>query len=123
MLNKESYRFITFVGWRVAEIQQNQPKNWKHVSSQDNKVTDILMRGAPPSLLGPESEWQQGPEWLSLLKDQWPVNVRTEYEPGQSNDLTEFFWTIKCLTSMTSVLSSLGMTWRKRRKSSGKTEA
>ena len=92
----------------MAEIQQKtQPDDWKHVSSQDNKVANILTKGAPPSSLGPESEWQQGPEWLSLPKDQWPVTIRTEYELGQSSNLTEYFQKIKCLTSKASVLMSL----------------
>ena len=62
MLNNDSYSFKTFIGLCVAEIQQKtQYKDWKHVSSQVNKVADILTKGAPPSMLGPESEWQQGP--------------------------------------------------------------
>ena len=108
MLRNESYGFKTFVGLHVAEIQQKtQFKDWKHISSQDNKVTDILTNGIPPSMLGPESDWQQGPKWLSLPKEQWPVTIRTEYKPGQSSDLTEYFKKVKYLTLRASVLMSL----------------
>ena len=103
-----SYGLKTFVGLHVAEIQQKtQFEDWKHISSQDNKVADILTKGAPPSMLRPESDWQRGPKWLSLPKEQWSVTIMTDYEPGWSSDLAEYFKKVKCLTSRASVLTNL----------------
>lgn len=62
MILKESYGFNTFVGLRVAEVQQKTSLlDWRHIPSKCN-ISDILTKGVPPSFLGPESEWQ-----LSLI--------------------------------------------------------
>ena len=66
MLKKSSYGFNTFVGLRVAEIQQKcDYEDWLHIPSQEN-IADILTKGAPPDVLGPNTVWQKGPHWLVL---------------------------------------------------------
>ena len=72
MIYKDSYGFNTFVGLRVAEIQQKTClTDWKHIPSRSN-IADILTKGAPPNVLGPLSDWQNGPPWLYLDELQWP---------------------------------------------------
>ena len=69
MLAKDLYGFNTFVGLRVAEIQQKTKlEDWSHIPSEKNYVADILTKGVSPALLGEDSEWQRGPTWLSLPK-------------------------------------------------------
>ena len=45
---------------------------WRHIPSKEN-ISDILTRGASPSLLGPASIWQTGPQWLIKDVSEWPV--------------------------------------------------
>ena len=74
MIRKESYGFNTFAGLRVGEIQSKTSYDaWKHIPSSEN-IADVLTRGALPSVLGPESVWQKGPEWLTLEEEEWPVS-------------------------------------------------
>ena len=46
--------------------------DWLHVASCEN-IADILTRGAPPSELGQDSVWQNGPKWLVQDRTTWPV--------------------------------------------------
>ena len=83
MLKKDSYVLNTFAGLRVKEIEsKSDVLSWKHISSKDNFVSDILTKGATPDKLGENSEWQTGPKWL--LKDpiDWPVTV-VDLEPRE----------------------------------------
>ena len=76
MLAKDSYGFNTFFGLRVAEVQQRTSyDDWKHIPSATN-ISDILTKGAPPNLLGPQSVWQNGPSWLKREESSWPVSVQ-----------------------------------------------
>ena len=64
MIRKDSYWYNTFAGVRVAEIQtKTNVEDWLHVPSNEN-IADILTKGAPPSELGQDSVWQNGPKWL-----------------------------------------------------------
>ena len=74
MLAKESYGFNTFLGLRVAEIQQKTlVTDWSHIPSKQN-ISDILIKGVPPNMLGSASDWQNGPEWLCRDESEWPVS-------------------------------------------------
>ena len=80
MLKKSSYGFNTFVGLRVGEIQQKcDYEDWLHIPSQEN-IADILTKGAPPNMLGPNSIWQKGPYWMVLPSSDWPVTPVLSYE-------------------------------------------
>ena len=73
-IQKESFRFNTYVGNRIAEIQEkSQPSEWYWVST-DNNVADLCTRGCRPSLLHKNSAWQLGPEFLRLPKGDWPIS-------------------------------------------------
>ena len=65
MLAKDSYGFNTFVGLCVAEVQQTSYKDWMHIPSSSN-ISDLLTKRVPSHVLGPSSEWQNGPSWLSM---------------------------------------------------------
>jgi hypothetical protein len=72
-IQRESYGFNTFTGVRIGEIQElTQKGDWYWVESAKN-IADIISRGAVPSTMGPESEWQKGPSFLEKNADDWPV--------------------------------------------------
>jgi hypothetical protein len=53
----------TFVGNRVAEIQQSTtPDQWRFVEGKENPA-DVVSRGKSVNELC-ESDWWKGPEWL-----------------------------------------------------------
>lgn len=72
-IQKDSHKFKSFVGTRVAEIQrESDPNDWWWVSSQNNPA-DMLTRSVSVEDIGSNSVWQNGPEFLRLPMDQWPV--------------------------------------------------
>ena len=110
MILKESYGFNTFVGLRVAEVQQKTSLlDWRHIPSKCN-ISDILTKGVPPSFLGPESEWQNGPKWLSIDESHWPV---TQHSTGQSTEtaqqITQYLRKTKVLSSQVSTITGLDL--------------
>lgn len=73
-IQRDSFRFNTYVGNRIAEIQEkSQPSEWYWVST-DNNVADMCTRGCTPSLLHENSVWQLGPEFLRWPKGDWPIS-------------------------------------------------
>lgn len=71
-IHTPSYRLKTFVGNRVAEIQEvTPPAIWKHVPSSQNPA-DCASRGTLPSELTTHSLWWKGPQWLNDPSDAWP---------------------------------------------------
>lgn len=61
----------TFVGNRVAEIQQlTKADDWHYIASENNPA-DIASRGALPSTLVQSHMWWHGPSRLSLLDSTW----------------------------------------------------
>ena len=74
MISKESYGFNTFSAVRIGEIQTSTAENeWYWVESKDN-IADIISRGAAVSDLGEDSQWQNGPPFLKLPIDEWPIH-------------------------------------------------
>ncbi|XP_073976442.1 uncharacterized protein [Rhodnius prolixus] len=70
----ESHRWKTFVGHRVADIQELIPANaWRHVVSEDNPA-DCASRGVQPHQLQPHPLWWTGPPWLAETLDNWPTS-------------------------------------------------
>ena len=75
MIKKESYSLNTFTGLRVKEIsEKSEVTAWNHINSENNYVADILTRGETPDKIGPKSQWQCGPSWLTDDPANWPVN-------------------------------------------------
>ena len=63
-VTKESYGFKTFVATRVGEIQNKpDPEEWWWIESKHN-VVDFTTRVTHRGVLGFDSMWQRGPEFL-----------------------------------------------------------
>lgn len=63
-LRSSPHRWHTFVGNRVAQIQDIiPPSSWYHVRSEDN-AADCASRGLTPSQLLAHSSWWAGPSFL-----------------------------------------------------------
>ncbi|KAJ8278530.1 hypothetical protein GJAV_G00088610 [Gymnothorax javanicus] len=72
-IQRESYGFQTFFANRIGEIQSStQCQDWWWIPGPLN-IADIITRGAGPKDLDEHSPWQQGPEFLSLPVDEWPI--------------------------------------------------
>ena len=74
-------RWKTFVGNRVAFIQEETVSaTWRHVPSQSNPA-DLIKRGTDPSTLATSTLWWKGPQWVSQEPSSWPtteINTPTE---------------------------------------------
>lgn len=67
-------RFHTFVANRVAMIREtSDPKQWRHVPSEDN-VADDISRGLDAEQLVSRSRWWNGPVFLTRSEAIWPSN-------------------------------------------------
>jgi hypothetical protein len=79
-LGPGSTKWKTFVGNRVAAIQEEASATWRHVPSQSNPA-DLISRGAEPSALSSSTLWWTGPQWLSQEPSSWPateINIATD---------------------------------------------
>ena len=83
---KDSTALKEFMGNRVAEITRNtEPTQWFHVKSANN-ISDLGTRAnATIEDITHDSEWQTGPTWLKLDKNQWPVSqdIGSEHIPQE----------------------------------------
>ena len=76
-IQSPSRSFKPFVSSRVGEIQSNSdPSQWRHISGEDN-VADDLSRGLHVQQL--TGRWMNGPEFLKLPEEQWPVQTATPH--------------------------------------------
>ena len=74
MINKESYGFKTFAANRIGEIQQSTNINeWARINGKQN-VADVITRGLLPSQLNEHSIWQNGPDFLYMHENEWPIS-------------------------------------------------
>ena len=65
----------TFVANRVADTTARVPaSHWRYVPMAQNPA-DIASRGADPKELLESTQWWDGPQWLSLSPDNWPVRL------------------------------------------------
>ncbi len=77
-IQKESYGFQTFFANRVGEIQKAGPvTDWWWIPGEIN-IADLVTRGCSPELLGENSVWQKGPEFLSSPVEDWPIKSASE---------------------------------------------
>jgi len=68
-----SNKWKTFVGNRVALIQEETASAlWRHVPSQSNPA-DLISRGIEPTTLSTSTLWWKGPQWLSQEPSSWPT--------------------------------------------------
>ena len=74
-IQSPSRSFKPFVSARVGEIQNNSdPSQWKHTTGEEN-VADDVSRGLHVQQL--TGRWMNGPEFLKLPEEQWPVQTAT----------------------------------------------
>ncbi len=77
-IQKESYGFQTFFANRVGEIQKAGPvTDWWWIPGKVD-IADLVTRGCSPELLGENSVWQKGPEFLSSPVEDWPIKSASE---------------------------------------------
>lgn len=77
-LNGDSDKYQNYVSNRLIEIKKHvKPGQWKHVSSGDNPA-DCASRGMYPSDLINHTLWWNGPDWLQLEKENWPMQTEIQ---------------------------------------------
>ncbi|XP_067260302.1 uncharacterized protein [Chanodichthys erythropterus] len=77
-LKSESCRYRVFIGNRIAEIQElTNQCSWRYVTSADNPADD-LTKGRSLSYLATPNRWSQGPPFLLLDPQEWPVLPTSE---------------------------------------------
>ena len=77
-IQRESYGYQTFFANRIGEIQGNtRTQEWWWIPGPQN-IADVVTRGAGPEDLGEDSEWQNGPQFLSLPENEWPIKSAKE---------------------------------------------
>jgi hypothetical protein len=64
-------KWKTFVGNRVATVQEATSATWRHVPTHSNPA-DLISRGLEPSALS-STLWWKGPQWLSQEPSSWPT--------------------------------------------------
>lgn len=72
-IQKDSFRFNTFVANRISEIQAlTSSDEWYWIPSEVN-VADYTTRVCNCSMLGINSMWQDGPGFLRCPVENWPI--------------------------------------------------
>ena len=68
-----SNKWKTFVGNRVATIQEESASaTWRHVPSQSNPA-DLNSKGVEPATLSTSTLWWKGLQWLIQEPSSWPT--------------------------------------------------
>lgn len=99
-LYKVAQRFRVFEGVRIGEIQaamNGDMSEWAWVAGKAN-ISDLTTRPQHPHVIGKGSEWINGPEFLYLPEEDWPVKRNphvNESEPLPGEKLFS-----ACLSSM-----------------------
>jgi hypothetical protein len=77
-----STKWKTFVGNRVATIQEETASaTWRHVPTQSNPA-DLISRGVEPLTLSRSTLWWKGPQWLTQEPSSWPA---ADFNPPLEN--------------------------------------
>ena len=87
-----------FNSHRISEIQQlTNPEDWKWLPTTEN-IADLATRGACTiDDVKPGSTYQDGPSWLRLEQDQWPVKTAGEInQPVPESELNPKMLKLKC---------------------------
>lgn len=72
-IQRDSYGYQTFFANRVGEIQKTAPiKDWWWIPGELN-IADIITRGSTAEDLVEGSAWQNGPDFLKLPVEEWPI--------------------------------------------------
>ena len=91
MLQKESYSFSTYIGLRVGEIQQaTESADWFWIEGRLN-IADWITKGKSPIELIRDSQWQNGPTFLTSHEKSWSThqNCTVLEIPGRIRMVTD----------------------------------
>jgi len=81
-LRSQSCRFKVFVGNRVAEIQElTSSHTWRFVDSAQNPA-DVITRGTTLQDLTRPNRWSQGPAFLYMHPEEWPIDPSSSPADG-----------------------------------------
>ena len=112
-IKSQGTRFHTFVSNRVAEIKEvSDPETWRHVPGRLN-VADDCSRGLSAQDLLQDSQWINGPHFLSQGEDCWS---------NQSICQPPMILKLKVKSGWVSVLKSTTSFWIQRRPPHGPIE-
>ena len=92
-----SSRLQTFVGNRVAAIQElSENFQWNHISGSDNPA-DIISRGLMPQEIQDCELWWNGPAFLQQPKSSWPKSIITvnENDPEVAGEMKKVSLTVR----------------------------
>ena len=93
-MDKVATSFNPFMHSRLSDIhhtldyirKQAKVMPIQYIPSKEN-IADIATRSETSlSMLGPESLWQTGPNWLSLPRQQWPASRSFAKEEFPDNE-------------------------------------
>ena len=81
-MNKVTTSFNPFMYSRLSYLhhtldyirKQAKVMPIQYIPSKENIADKATTSKTSLSMLGPESLWQTGPQWLSLLRIQWPAS-------------------------------------------------
>lgn len=89
-LEKPPSTWGTFVANRTSEIVRNVGNiKWRHVCSADNPA-DLGTRGCSPIELKEQALWWNGPSWLLLPSEKWPVSMPQFQDPPERKKISTF---------------------------------
>lgn len=72
-MRRMPFELKTYVANRIALIQRRTQKEiWSHIDSADNPA-DLITRGMKAGELINSSLWKNGPKWLQLSENTWPI--------------------------------------------------
>ena len=78
MINLKSHGFNTFAANRIGEIHQGtKPEEWYWLSGKLN-ISDLITRGCDIEQIIKDKTWQDGPSFLKLDFEKWPVKQQTD---------------------------------------------
>lgn len=88
-IQRESYGYKTFFANRIGEIQGiTKSQEWWWIPGSQN-IADVITRGASPQYLDENSEWQNGPRFLSLPVDEWPIKSAKDLAASARESISE----------------------------------
>ncbi|KAK9720556.1 Pao retrotransposon peptidase [Popillia japonica] len=90
----ESSKLKTFVANRVSKIQRfSKLSQWRYVPSHENPA-DIISRGLNPDEIINYTSWFNGPRWLFLETDCWPITDPKIFKEKDSHETKSTFTSI-----------------------------
>ena len=104
MIRNVSLKFDAYTAPRVTEIQSNTDiESWFWTETTENS-SDLGTRGkCSISDLDVGTMWREGPSWLKLPRDQWPL--RSDFKKHQVPGLKKEFEILQSVSNLTQLVS------------------